>query len=108
MHGVVPRPERALRGDAHPEGHRGGAGRRVGRTTTDVQTTGRRRVRLDHRGRGDRLRRDGPPSRRPAWLPGAPRPRAAANHPFTLRYGDAEAVRLAQPAAIEGRITSPW
>src|SRR5213596_4211289 len=30
------------------------------------------------------------------------------NHPFTLRYGDAEAVRLAQPAAIEGRITSPW
>src|SRR5216117_3514974 len=30
------------------------------------------------------------------------------NHPFTLRYGDAEAVRLAQPAAIEDRITSPW
>ena len=30
------------------------------------------------------------------------------NHPFTLRYGDAEAARLAQPAAIEGRITSPW
>jgi alpha-glucosidase len=31
-----------------------------------------------------------------------------ASHPFTLRYGDAEAARLAQPAAVEGRITSPW
>jgi len=31
-----------------------------------------------------------------------------ASHPFTLRYGDAEAARLAQPAAIVGRITTPW
>jgi len=30
------------------------------------------------------------------------------SHPFTLRYGDAEAARLAQPAAIVGRITTPW
>ncbi len=30
------------------------------------------------------------------------------SHPFTLRYGDAEAARLAQPAAIDGRITTPW
>jgi len=30
------------------------------------------------------------------------------NHPFTLRYGDAEAARLAQPAAVVGRITTPW
>jgi alpha-glucosidase len=31
-----------------------------------------------------------------------------ASHPFTLRYGDAEATRLAQPAAVTGRITTPW
>jgi len=31
-----------------------------------------------------------------------------ASHPFTLRYGDAEAARLAQPAAVTGRITTPW
>jgi alpha-glucosidase len=31
-----------------------------------------------------------------------------ASHPFTLRYGDVEAARLAQPAAITGRITTPW
>jgi len=31
-----------------------------------------------------------------------------ASHPFTLRYGDAEATRLAQPAAVLGRITTPW
>ena len=31
-----------------------------------------------------------------------------ASHPFTLRYGDAEAARLAQPAAIVGTITTPW
>jgi alpha-glucosidase len=30
------------------------------------------------------------------------------SHPFTLRYGDVEAARLAQPAAIDGRITTPW
>ena len=31
-----------------------------------------------------------------------------ASHPFTLRYGDVEATRLAQPAAVTGRITTPW
>jgi len=31
-----------------------------------------------------------------------------ASHPFTLRYGDAEAARLAQPAAVTGRISTPW
>jgi alpha-glucosidase len=31
-----------------------------------------------------------------------------ASHPFTLRYGDAEAARLAHPAAVTGRITTPW
>ncbi len=31
-----------------------------------------------------------------------------ASYPFTLRYGDAESARLAQPAAITGRITTPW
>jgi len=31
-----------------------------------------------------------------------------ASYPFTLRYGDAEAARLAQPAAIVGPITTPW
>jgi alpha-glucosidase len=31
-----------------------------------------------------------------------------ASYPFTLRYGAAEAERLAQPAAIEGTITTPW
>jgi len=31
-----------------------------------------------------------------------------ASYPFTLRYGDAEAARLAQPAAISGTITTPW
>ena len=31
-----------------------------------------------------------------------------ASHPFTLRYGDVEAARLAQPAAIVGTITTPW
>jgi alpha-glucosidase len=30
------------------------------------------------------------------------------NHPFTLRYGQAEAERLARPAAIAGTITTPW
>ncbi|HXL07479.1 MAG TPA: glycoside hydrolase family 97 N-terminal domain-containing protein, partial [Gemmatimonadales bacterium] len=30
------------------------------------------------------------------------------SYPFTLRYGDAEAARLAQPAAIVGTITTPW
>ncbi|HEV8265129.1 MAG TPA: glycoside hydrolase family 97 catalytic domain-containing protein [Gemmatimonadales bacterium] len=31
-----------------------------------------------------------------------------ASYPFTLRYGQEEATRLAQPAAIAGRITTPW
>ena len=31
-----------------------------------------------------------------------------ASYPFTLRYGEAEATRLAQPAAITGAITTPW
>jgi alpha-glucosidase len=31
-----------------------------------------------------------------------------ASYPFRLRYGEAEATRLAQPAAIAGRITTPW
>src|SRR5438034_887500 len=31
-----------------------------------------------------------------------------ASYPFTLRYGEAEAARLAQPAAIAGTITTPW
>jgi alpha-glucosidase len=31
-----------------------------------------------------------------------------ASYPFTLRYGEAEATRLAQPAAIEGTIVTPW
>ena len=31
-----------------------------------------------------------------------------ASYPFTLRYGEAEAARLAQPAAISGTITTPW
>jgi alpha-glucosidase len=30
------------------------------------------------------------------------------SHPFDLRYGKEEAKRLAQPAAIEGTITTPW
>jgi len=30
------------------------------------------------------------------------------SYPFTLRYGDAEAKRLSQPAAITGTITTPW
>jgi alpha-glucosidase len=31
-----------------------------------------------------------------------------ASYPFTLRYGQEMAARLAQPAAIEGAIVSPW
>lgn len=31
-----------------------------------------------------------------------------ASYPFTLRYGEAEAARLAKPAAIAGAITTPW
>ena len=30
------------------------------------------------------------------------------SYPFTLRYGEAEAARLAQPAAISGTIITPW
>ena len=30
------------------------------------------------------------------------------SHPFDLRYGKEEAKRLAQPAVIEGTITTPW
>jgi len=30
------------------------------------------------------------------------------SYPFTLRYGEAEATRLAQPAAISGTIVTPW
>jgi alpha-glucosidase len=33
---------------------------------------------------------------------------APAGYPFTLRFGEEEARRLAQPAAIDGRITTPW
>lgn len=33
---------------------------------------------------------------------------APVGYPFTLRFGDAEAARLAKPAAIEGTITTPW
>ena len=33
---------------------------------------------------------------------------APAGYPFTLRYGAAEAARLAQPAAVSGTITTPW
>jgi alpha-glucosidase len=29
-------------------------------------------------------------------------------YPFTLRFGEAEAARLAKPAAIEGTIATPW
>ncbi len=31
-----------------------------------------------------------------------------ASYPFTLRYGEAEARRLAEPAALNGTITTPW
>jgi alpha-glucosidase len=31
-----------------------------------------------------------------------------ASYPFTLRYGEAEANRLSEPAAIRGTITTPW
>ena len=31
-----------------------------------------------------------------------------ASYPFTLRYGEDGATRLAKPAAIEGPITTPW
>jgi alpha-glucosidase len=31
-----------------------------------------------------------------------------ASYPFTLRYGQEKAARLAQPAAIEGPILTPW
>jgi alpha-glucosidase len=31
-----------------------------------------------------------------------------ASYPFTLRYGDAEAARLARPATVDGVITTPW
>jgi alpha-glucosidase len=30
------------------------------------------------------------------------------SYPFTLRYGEAEATRLAQPASLSGTITTPW
>ena len=30
------------------------------------------------------------------------------SHPFDLRYGKDEAQRLSQPAAIDGKITTPW
>jgi alpha-glucosidase len=30
------------------------------------------------------------------------------SYPYTLRFGDAEAKRLSQPAAITGTITTPW
>ena len=30
------------------------------------------------------------------------------NHPFRLRYGEAEHERLSKPASIEGTITTPW
>jgi alpha-glucosidase len=30
------------------------------------------------------------------------------SYPFTLRFGDEEAKRLSQPAAIDGTITTPW
>jgi alpha-glucosidase len=33
---------------------------------------------------------------------------APVGYPFTLRYGDTEGARLSKPAAIEGRITTPW
>src|SRR5207253_2663154 len=33
---------------------------------------------------------------------------APASYPFTLRYGAAEAARLAQPAAVSGPLTTPW
>ena len=33
---------------------------------------------------------------------------APASYPFLLRYGEEEARRLAQPAAICGTVTSPW
>jgi alpha-glucosidase len=31
-----------------------------------------------------------------------------ASHPYTLRYGEEEAKRLAKPATIRGTITTPW
>jgi alpha-glucosidase len=33
---------------------------------------------------------------------------APASYPFRLRYGHAEEKRLAEPAAVEGTITTPW
>ena len=33
---------------------------------------------------------------------------APVGYPFTLRFGEAEAARLAKPAAIHGTITTPW
>jgi len=33
---------------------------------------------------------------------------APVGYPFTLRFGDAEAARLAKPAAVDGTITTPW
>jgi alpha-glucosidase len=33
---------------------------------------------------------------------------APASYPYTLRYGEDNAKRLAQPAAVSGRITTPW
>jgi alpha-glucosidase len=33
---------------------------------------------------------------------------APVGYPFTLRFGNAEAARLAQPASLQGVITTPW
>jgi alpha-glucosidase len=33
---------------------------------------------------------------------------APPGYPFTLRFGDAEAARLAKPAPVDGTITTPW
>jgi alpha-glucosidase len=33
---------------------------------------------------------------------------APVGYPFTLRFGEAEAARLAKPASIDGTITTPW
>ena len=76
--------------------------RRLGCPAADLSAPGRRRVRSDHRGRALRLRGHDAAGRRQRRLRRAARARCAGEPPYTLRYGEENAKRLAAPGPVVG------
>ena len=108
QHGVVARTARPLRGALREEADRESARRRMGGAAGHDQAaepagTQRSWSRICGTMPAWRFRRDG--DRGYLERLGHSHP---PGYPYTLRYGEENAKRLAMPASIEGPITTPW